>query len=160
MDLNSYILEGLDSSYGPFTTTFMIKNDDVTVDDLVNLLLQEEARLEEEHSHISTTVSESNSSTILVANRCLPRSSPVKTAFSPSSHNRYQDSRRKLQCQLCSKPGHEAIDCWHRTNQTTFCLDTLLPNDRSTMLHTTPHPLLLIRLGISTQAPPIMLLRI
>lgn len=44
-DLISHILSGLDSSYGPFTTTFMMKTNNVTVDDLIGLL-QEEARLD------------------------------------------------------------------------------------------------------------------
>lgn len=44
-DLISHILSGLDSSYGIFTTTFMMKTNNVTVDDLIGLL-QEEARLD------------------------------------------------------------------------------------------------------------------
>lgn len=122
-DLISHLLTGLDSSYGPFTATFMMKTDDIScvpVDDLVGLLLQEEAHLEQEHSRMSTSVSESSSSTALTANRYVPRSSPSKSASSPSSQNRNLDSRRRLQCQLCSIPGHEAIDYWHRTNQTTY----------------------------------------
>lgn len=45
-DLISYILSGLDSSYGPFTAAFMVKGDTSTVDDLIGFLLLEEARLE------------------------------------------------------------------------------------------------------------------
>lgn len=121
-DLYSYILGGLDSSYGPFTTPLMMKNDDFTVDDLMSLLLQEEAHLDQEQSRISTIVSESNSSTVLVSNRHPPSSSPMNTASapSPSSQNWHSYSRRKLQSQLCSKAGDEAIDCWHRTNLTTY----------------------------------------
>uniref|UniRef100_A0A0R0FN86 Retrotransposon Copia-like N-terminal domain-containing protein n=1 Tax=Glycine max TaxID=3847 RepID=A0A0R0FN86_SOYBN len=48
-DLIGYILSGLDSSYSAFSTAFMMKSDDVFVDDLAGLLLQEEARLEQEH---------------------------------------------------------------------------------------------------------------
>lgn len=44
-DLIYHILSGLDSSYGIFTTTFMMKTNNVTVDDLIGLL-QEEARLD------------------------------------------------------------------------------------------------------------------
>lgn len=50
VDLVSYILTGLNSSYGPFSTTFMMKSDYVSVDDLLGYLLQEEDHLEQEHS--------------------------------------------------------------------------------------------------------------
>ncbi|CAN1153111.1 Retrovirus-related Pol polyprotein from transposon RE1 [Linum perenne] len=48
-DLINYILSGLDSTYGPFTTAFMMhKSDCITIDDLVGLLLQEESKLDRE----------------------------------------------------------------------------------------------------------------
>lgn len=50
----SYILCGLDSSYGAFTTTFLMKSEALIVDDLTGFLLQEEARLEQEHLHLAT----------------------------------------------------------------------------------------------------------
>lgn len=42
-DLIGHILRGLDGSYGPFITAFMVKDDQSTVESLVGLLLQEEA---------------------------------------------------------------------------------------------------------------------
>lgn len=48
-DLISHLLNGLDSYYGAFTTTFMMKINVISVDDLVGCLLQEEARLEQKH---------------------------------------------------------------------------------------------------------------
>ncbi|XP_023748611.1 uncharacterized protein LOC111896874 [Lactuca sativa] len=48
-DLIGYILGGLDASYGAFVTAFMMKTESLTVNDLVGFLLQEEARLEQEH---------------------------------------------------------------------------------------------------------------
>ena len=53
-DLIGHILSGLDSSYGAFTTAFMIHSDDASVDDLVGKLLQEEARLAHELARQST----------------------------------------------------------------------------------------------------------
>lgn len=47
--LISHLLNGLDSYYGAFTTTFMMKINVILVDDLVGCLLQEEARLEQKH---------------------------------------------------------------------------------------------------------------
>ncbi|CAN1318837.1 Retrovirus-related Pol polyprotein from transposon RE1 [Linum perenne] len=45
-DLVGHILSGLDSSYGPFLTAFMMRTEAPSVDDLVGLLLREEARIE------------------------------------------------------------------------------------------------------------------
>lgn len=48
-DLISHILFGLDSSYWPFNTMFMVEDDATSVDDLVGLLFQEKAWLEHDH---------------------------------------------------------------------------------------------------------------
>lgn len=48
-DLIGYLLSGLDSSYAAFATTFMMHVATVTIDDLTGFLLQEEARIEQEH---------------------------------------------------------------------------------------------------------------
>ncbi|CAN0837920.1 Retrovirus-related Pol polyprotein from transposon RE1 [Linum grandiflorum] len=50
-ELISYILGGLDSSYAAFTTAFMMKTGELSVDDLVGLLLQEEARQDHTRTH-------------------------------------------------------------------------------------------------------------
>ena len=39
-DLVGYLLSGLDSSYGPFSTAFMMKDAYASVDDLAGLLLE------------------------------------------------------------------------------------------------------------------------
>lgn len=48
-DLIGYILSGLDSSYSPFTSAFLVQGEDSTIDDLVGLFLHEESRLEQDH---------------------------------------------------------------------------------------------------------------
>ncbi|XP_020272045.1 uncharacterized protein LOC109847214 [Asparagus officinalis] len=45
-DLTGYILNGLDSLYGPFITSFMMRPEETNVDDLLGLLLLEEERIE------------------------------------------------------------------------------------------------------------------
>lgn len=118
-DLIGYILSGLDSSYGAFTTTFMMKSDPVSVDDLAGLLLQEEARLEQEHFRQAAIVSPPiNSSPILplpttvTTNRSQNRYFSNSNNSVGSSSNRQNDNRRRRTlCQICSKSGHEAIDC-------------------------------------------------
>ena len=139
-DLVGYILNGLDPSYGPFTTTFMMKSEDVLVDDLAGLLLQEEARLEHDHAHqpvIVTqppvVVSQAPNSTPLLPTPTaytinLSTSRPTSNTYQPYSagqsldhtfDNRRRPNIRPL-CQICNKSGHEAIDCWHRANQTAY----------------------------------------
>lgn len=48
-DLINYIPGVLDSSYDPFTTTFMKNCEALSVDELIGFLLYEESRLKHEH---------------------------------------------------------------------------------------------------------------
>lgn len=48
-DLIGYILGEMDSSYGTFIIAYMVKDDQTTVDDLLCIFFQEEARLEHDH---------------------------------------------------------------------------------------------------------------
>lgn len=103
----------------------MMKSEDVTIDDLAGLLLHEEARLEQELSQASTQVSVSDKPTpaAFAATRQSSRfgQSPTKPEQNSALQSRSSDQRRRRpQCQLCSKPGHEAINCWHRANQTDY----------------------------------------
>uniref|UniRef100_A0A0R0GVF3 Retrotransposon Copia-like N-terminal domain-containing protein n=1 Tax=Glycine max TaxID=3847 RepID=A0A0R0GVF3_SOYBN len=127
-DLIGYILSSLDSSYSAFSTAFIMKSDDVSVDDLVGLLLQEEARLEQEHVHQAVVVSQPTNPTPLLStsvvyttNRFSNRSSSTNNPNNNSGsfpRRNVDNPRRRPICQLCSKPGHETIDYWQRTNQT------------------------------------------
>ncbi|KAL7583614.1 hypothetical protein Lser_V15G44010 [Lactuca serriola] len=53
-DLIGHILTELDLSYGAFTTAFMMKTENLSIDDLVGFLLQEETRLEQEHVRLAS----------------------------------------------------------------------------------------------------------
>ncbi|CAL0333408.1 unnamed protein product [Lupinus luteus] len=146
-DLVGYILSGLDSSYCPFSTAFMMKSDDVTVDDLVGLLLQEEARLEQEHAHQAVIVAQpSNSASLLptpavyTTNRSSNRSNSTNyptNNVAPFSHLNMDNRRRRPICQLCNKPGHVAIDCWQHTNQTDYPSRRQNPRHFSRQAHLT-----------------------
>lgn len=104
----------------------MIKGDTTSIDDLVGLLLQEEARLETElirQSVVNPPTPSPNSSTplALTVNRPSSRFSSSSSGPTSTTGPRTGDNRRRrLQCQLCSKPGHEAIDCWQRNNQQDY----------------------------------------
>lgn len=45
-DLIGYILQGLNSSYSSFTSAFLMHSAKASVDDLIGLLLHEEARID------------------------------------------------------------------------------------------------------------------
>ncbi|CAN0829352.1 Retrovirus-related Pol polyprotein from transposon RE1 [Linum grandiflorum] len=133
-DLIGYILTGLDSSYDAFVTAFMMKIEDVNVDQLVGLLLQEEAR----HDHAIAKTG-ALLPTPLLPTPTLPTPPPV-AAFQMQRHSRaathqrsfsrrsgpahgssrHGSPRPKLFCQLCRTNGHEALDCWERTNLSAY----------------------------------------
>lgn len=92
-------------------------------------MLQEEARIEQEHLRQSAAPSPPAALTV---NRLNSRSN---TSFNrqnsqSSSTPRNNDQRcPRPVCQLCTKPGHEAIDCWQRSNQTDY--PSRRPNPRT-----------------------------
>ncbi|KAL4563173.1 hypothetical protein LXL04_027209 [Taraxacum kok-saghyz] len=123
-DLISYILTGLDSSYGAFLTAFMMKTDTFSIDDLAGLLLQEEARIEQDHLRQSNVQA---TPTALAVNRSNNNNNKSylqgqnSNTSSGSRDSRLSDpKKRRPVCQLCQKLGHEAIDCWQRGNQTDY----------------------------------------
>lgn len=119
-DLISHLLNGLDSYYGAFTTTFMMKINVISVDDLVGCLLQEEARLEQKHVWQAFIPP---SSSAFIVNFSNNHPTPSYNSHDSTSHaSRNSDSRRSRPvCHICRKPVHKAIDCcWQRSNQTDF----------------------------------------
>lgn len=112
-DLIGYILNGLDSSYGAFVTAFMMKSEVLNVDYLVGLLLQEEARLEQEHLRLASVTQ--TSVVALNVNRSNSRSSSSYNGSSSGLSNvaRGTYSRKKKSiCHLCMKPGHKVLASW------------------------------------------------
>ncbi|CAN1848848.1 Retrovirus-related Pol polyprotein from transposon RE1 [Linum perenne] len=151
-DLIGHILTGLDSSYSAFATSFMMKVDSMTVDDLIGLLLQEESRLEHDRTRLGALLPTPPPPQAAAYNihrppsRSYPArftSRPAARSFSPrarpsDSHSgssdfsaRSGDSHTRPQCQLCRGLGHEAIDCWQRSNQLDFPSRRPLPRSRT-----------------------------
>ncbi|KAL4581705.1 hypothetical protein LXL04_006232 [Taraxacum kok-saghyz] len=134
-DLIGYILSGLDSSYGSFTYAVMMKEDIASIDDLVGLLLQEEARLEHEHLCQSLAVPPpANTAAPMALHVQRPQqrfsSAPTGSTTAQSSGGRPTDPRRRRpHCQLCNKPGYEAVDCWQRSNMVDY--PSRKPNPRA-----------------------------
>ncbi|CAN1165745.1 Retrovirus-related Pol polyprotein from transposon RE1 [Linum perenne] len=143
-DLIGYILDGLDSTYGPFTSAFMMRSEAVHIDDLTGLLLNEEARLERELTRQAallptpTAVSSFSSHSANAAARFPGRfsssrpssrgSGPLMRRNNPGSRYANTDERRgthvdnrmRVICQICNRPNHEAVDCWNRSNHTDY----------------------------------------
>ncbi|KAL4563108.1 hypothetical protein LXL04_027141 [Taraxacum kok-saghyz] len=158
--LIGYILNGLDSSCSSFASAFLMHSESTTVDDLVGLLLQEEARIDADLARQAITPIASNppptqSPSFPVANQvhrnynsnrsASSGSSSTPTDRSNNTSNSYRGSdnqRRRLHCQLCNKPGHEAINCWQWANQTDY--PSRRPNNRDSQrqahLITNPSP--------------------
>ena len=118
-DLVGYLLSGLDSSYGHFSIAFMMKDAYASVDDLAGLLLQEEARLEQDHARHATPVTLPSqvppllpTPTAYTATHCSTRPAPNNTQSNNSGsfqNHSYDNRHRRPTCQICNKPGHEAI---------------------------------------------------
>ncbi|CAH9134290.1 unnamed protein product [Cuscuta epithymum] len=88
-DLMGHILSGLDSSYAAFCTAFMMKFDDVSVDDLFGLLLQEEARLDQEHARqavLSLSPTTSHRLLLLAPPLLLSIIRPIGPLLVPTTH--------------------------------------------------------------------------
>lgn len=142
-DLIGHILNGLDSSYNPFITSFMMTGTDLKVDTLIGLLFREEDRIARDLARQATmqlqapilpehpTPSPSANTMSRSGGRHFNSSSSGSSNGPRQQESRHHDSRRRRpQCQLCNKPGHEAIDCWQRGNQVDF--PSRRPNPRDT----------------------------
>ncbi|KAL7613045.1 hypothetical protein Lser_V15G06666 [Lactuca serriola] len=93
----------------------MMKSEALTIDDLVGFLLQEEARLEQEHYRL-TSVTLTYVVALNVSRSNHRQTTPHHGANSSSSNSTQNfDCRKKRPvCQLCTKPSHEAINYWQQ----------------------------------------------
>ncbi|GFP91838.1 retrovirus-related pol polyprotein from transposon tnt 1-94, partial [Phtheirospermum japonicum] len=105
-DFVSFLLFGIGSDYGAFNSALIIRVEPITSNELLGLLLREEQRLEDVNKDLSP----------LSANIAAKSSS---TSRSGQAHAPTTD-RPKVQCQICSKPFHEAQNCYQRLNMGDF----------------------------------------
>ncbi|CAN0843601.1 Retrovirus-related Pol polyprotein from transposon RE1 [Linum grandiflorum] len=128
-DLIGHLLFGLDASYDGFATAFMMAADRLTVDDLVGLLLQEEARQDRGHARtgalLPTPTFQSSPTAAFTADRAPARNLNLHFGMRPQLGNstgspRSSSPRPRMICQLCRISGHEAINCRYRNNFTAF----------------------------------------
>nr|KAJ0215307.1 hypothetical protein LSAT_V11C300109680 [Lactuca sativa] len=98
-DLIFHIFNGLDSSYRPFIAAFMIKDDNASIDDLIGLFLQEEARLEQKSLRQTIAIPPFSPISPLALNlNCNPsmyNSNNFGSSFTQTSSNYLFDSRHR-----------------------------------------------------------------
>ncbi|KAH0658877.1 hypothetical protein KY285_027424 [Solanum tuberosum] len=115
-ELVTYILYGVDPSYGPFRTAINLRTPSVTCEELFGLLLQEEQKLADDSAHVTLSAN--------IANRQSFQSQPsynssLKTNQSQQCNPKRNDNRRPSNrpiCQICEKLDHVAKNCYNRYN--------------------------------------------
>ncbi|GFP91711.1 hypothetical protein PHJA_001315100, partial [Phtheirospermum japonicum] len=105
-DFVSFLLFGIGSDYGAFKSALSIRVEPITSNELLGLLHREEQRLEDDNKDLSP----------LSANVAAKSSSTSRSgqAHAPTTVH------PKVQCQICSKPFHEAQNCYQLLNMSDF----------------------------------------
>ncbi|KAI3497289.1 hypothetical protein L1887_39792 [Cichorium endivia] len=111
-NLVDYILYGLGSAYGSFRAALSMKRNNITSDDLLNLLFQEEQRLEEETRQLDVVTPEAHSASRFAGNN--------RSTDTPSSQQSKRSDRSRPKCQICKRLGHEALNCYERLNANSY----------------------------------------
>jgi transposase InsO family protein len=143
-DLISYVISGLNASYGPFviSLSFATRKDKISFEDFQAELLSHEIFLENQHSSIPP----GNTSFALFSNKkqsppffnrksrgsfsSSPRRhtrpphymkqprTPFSSRSSPSGAPQSNFATPRAACQICGKSSHQALDCFHRMDYT------------------------------------------
>ncbi|PKU82870.1 Retrovirus-related Pol polyprotein from transposon TNT 1-94 [Dendrobium catenatum] len=125
-DIIIHILNGLPSSYNPFKAAIRTYPIQLDLDNLYSMLCSEEINVMQEHAKDSTSDA---GSTALYTNsynsqkgrsqkRFFKNKNPQSSQNStiPASVQPTTVNNIRPTCQICGKPGHIAINCWHRCN--------------------------------------------
>ncbi|XP_073357941.1 uncharacterized protein [Aegilops tauschii subsp. strangulata] len=139
-EMTSYILKGLDLEYNSVVSALQARVEPITTPELYSQLLSFEARVNllqgtphRQSSVNSASRGRGNSGRDRGHqgrgrggghggrgnNQALPRSGGGDRGGGYNNNNTYGTSSnsRRTRCQLCKKPGHEVIDCWHRFDE-------------------------------------------
>jgi len=126
------ILDGLPADYDAFVAWVLSRIDLYSVEEIEALLLAHEERLEKQADSVmqvnaSTASWNNNRGSQDRGGRARSRSYSStrggrSSTLNNSSHQLWQSSPQsqnntRLQCQICSKYGHTAPNCWHRFDQ-------------------------------------------
>jgi histone deacetylase 1/2 len=138
------ILEGLPSDFNSVISVIESRFDSIEIDEVEALLLAHEARLQKSKKRTldeaaSINIAQQSSTEQSPPDQQVAPSPSVNTSQGPNpNYHPYYGSNRgrggrngkgrgksmngrtnpnnNTQCQICYKPNHTAIDCWHRTN--------------------------------------------
>ncbi|PKU66893.1 Retrovirus-related Pol polyprotein from transposon TNT 1-94 [Dendrobium catenatum] len=130
-DIILHILNGLPPSYNAFKTAIRTRPSSIPLDELYSLLISEEINIQKDLAKDTTASMEAvalnafkNTSLRSAApdqnraNRGRFSSNRGSSPRPPNSNSRppHNQSTARVMCQICNKPGHIAMHCWHRTN--------------------------------------------
>jgi hypothetical protein len=119
-EIVSYILNGLDFDHTPFVSSIMSQLEPVSVNELYAQALGFESRQPMLHEMDQQFMSMANSA---MRGRGRVRGSNTQggRSFSGRGHGRGRSTssqkRDQSRCQICKKPNHEVVDCWHRFDE-------------------------------------------
>ncbi|PKU83709.1 Retrovirus-related Pol polyprotein from transposon TNT 1-94 [Dendrobium catenatum] len=125
-DIIIHILNELPSSYNPFKAAIRTYPIQFDLDNLYSMLCSEEINVTQEHAKDSIT--EAGSTALYTTSSTFQKGRSQKRYFKSKNQQTSQNSAILVSvqpptvntirptCQICGKPGHIAINCWHRCN--------------------------------------------
>ena len=131
-ELVSYFLSGPGSEYDFFVTSITTRVDPMTLDDLYGHLFAHELRLEQNQPAVNLALASANIAAKKGSSRGGHGGRSQQFFSSGKRHNSNNNSNRNSRgrgrgcgsnlfsgaprtiCQVCLKPGHDALDCYHR----------------------------------------------
>uniref|UniRef100_A0A2N9HWR7 CCHC-type domain-containing protein n=1 Tax=Fagus sylvatica TaxID=28930 RepID=A0A2N9HWR7_FAGSY len=119
-ELLHIILKGLPREYSPFCSAIRTRNEPVSFEEIMVLLQTEEQSI----SDVSDSGKDLHSMALFASATANNKNSNSQSSFYVNNsqsrgrgrNNNSQRSRGggRPQCQICGKPGHQALDCYHR----------------------------------------------
>jgi hypothetical protein len=121
-----FLLKGLGTEYDPFVTSVTTRVDPLSIDELYDHLLAHEMRLDQQLPAVDVLSPATNFTTCNSPSRGRGfhgrGGRPYNRGYGSYSSNRgrgsyfSQDatSSTRPSCQICGKPGHSAVRCYHR----------------------------------------------
>jgi hypothetical protein len=127
----SFLLAGLGSDYDSLVTTIQTQLNPIALEDLYGHLLSHELRLSHNQPSVDLSTASANFVHKNSSNRG-GRGGHQSTNFSPNrgrntfqqhkgrgrGRSNYSHSSNRPFCQVCNKPGHIALQCYHRFDNT------------------------------------------
>lgn len=143
-ELISYILVGLGINYDPLITSITTRLEPMNLQETYGHLLNYELRLEQQHASLNLHNATANIVSRQSSNNGRTCDSNNFSKHSQNQHNKGQRRHRnqkssfngsQLVCQVCNKPGHTTLKCYHRFD---FAYQAEQSNNFQAHMSTTP----------------------